>query len=154
MNATAKAAYTAGIIDGDGSISMKRCHGKKLNKNNLYWRIVIRVDNCNRNMIEWLCENWGGYIGSYKDKRPNRRPLYTWTIVGNDARRVIDAIVPFLIIKKEKATWAREVLRIKKEELIGGCKHTEESKAKLLELRRQFQNDPNRSLSVRNEKIY
>ena len=145
MNATAKAAYTAGIIDGEGSICMTNRSRKS---KNFHWRITIEVANCDRIIIEWLYKNWGGRTVFNKiDKRPNNRPKHIWIADGDTVRHILNIIFPYLIIKKKRAFWAQEAIRIQKEKLVEGYKYTEKAKAKLLELRRQFQDD-SRSLSI------
>lgn len=155
MNATAKAAYTAGIIDGDGSICMVRVSTKTKDGqlSGPYWRISIRVDNCDRTLIEWLHENWNGHVLFNRDKGPNKRLQHIWGAVGNDVRCVINATLPYLIIKKEKAIWAREVLKIQETKRGRKNRYTEEFKAKLLEIHDRFVNDRKRIIATRNKKF-
>lgn len=143
MSATAEAAYLAGIIDGEGSISM----GRNSRKTRWRWRIIIIVVNCNRKLIEWLHKEWGGSVLFDIDKGLNRRPQHRWVVTSNAARRVISAAMPFLIIKRERAGWATEVLKIQKGH--GGRNYTKEIRVKLLEIHSRFVSDRKRTLAAR-----
>lgn len=143
-----EAAYLAGIVDGEGSISMTRVGGKR---RHAYWRIVLVVSNCDRELIEWL-EQWGGATMYDMNRGPNKRPQHRWTIVGNALREMLPKIQPFLIIKAERAGWARRVLAIQNTRT--GNKRPPEVVAELNEIRALFDNDRKRSLSARNREAY
>lgn len=144
-----EAAYLAGIIDGEGSISMTRVGRASATGPAVpYWRLVLAVNSCDRALIEWLIK-WGGSTLWDMDRGPNHRPQHRWTVVGNAMRSVLPQAVPYLIIKKDRAKWAIEALAI-----MGDRKpfaaYTDDQKAQLIQIRRRFEEDPSRSMSVRN----
>ena len=53
MEETVK-AYMAGIVDGEGSISISR------QSNSKSYICQLAIVNTNRELIEWVCDNFGG----------------------------------------------------------------------------------------------
>lgn len=145
------AAYAAGILDGEGSISMTRVGGQA-RKEKAYWRIVIAVSNCDLPLVEFMHDRWGGAKMVGMDRGANKRPQHRWTVVGNNARAFLQDVRPHLIVKAERAGWAQEVL-----DLQGRPRGTYEGfpegvRERLAELRRMFDADRSRSLSARGRK--
>ena len=96
---TCMAAYTAGFIDADGSISLRE---------NGYPGILI--GNTNREILEEI-QIWAG-VGHVKIQKQNirgRKTFFSWRVYGKDAQRVLKRVQPFLRIKKARAefglTW-------------------------------------------------
>ena len=63
-------AYAAGIIDGEGCISLR---GRKVSER-LYTTPSIEVTNTNRDILVWLQNFFSGGIYLNKDERPTRKP--------------------------------------------------------------------------------
>lgn len=143
-------AYLAGIIDGEGSISMSRQY--RYGKDKLpYWRITLSVSSCDSKLINWLHEHFGGSIIANMYRGANRRLQHRWSVGGDDLRSFIKSIIPFLIIKKERAQWASEVLDIQNlRKQKAYSPYSDEEKIQLYKLRLKFDNDVNRSLSCKN----
>lgn len=139
-----EAAYLAGIVDGEGSISLTRVKQK-----GGYWRVVLTVSSCDKGLIEW-CARWGGATLFDMDRGPNRRLQHRWTIVGQALRKLLKDIRPYLIIKADRAKWAAEGLDIISQPRKPYTKRNPEDVEKLYKLRQQFDKDRGRSLSARN----
>lgn len=89
-------AYFAGIIDGEGCISLTP------NKRGV-WNAVVIVASTFRSMLEWIEENYGGGIHFHK-RGGNRKHLWDWRVSSKeDISNIIDKVLPFLIIKREQA---------------------------------------------------
>lgn len=94
----AERAYLAGILDGEGCVS-------------LYWRRKsaryltpsVQVLNTRRELIDWLQERWGGSIYQRPNNRPNYKPSWTWTIAGQLALKAIADARPYLVLKGPQA---------------------------------------------------
>ena len=105
MNYREKLAYLAGIIDGEGTISIwSNQDSKKRGKFNL--RIYFSsTDKC---IIDWVCENFGGY--QYANNAPSRKPnwkqAYIWVLDRPRTDWFLKEIHDFLIIKKERCAIA------------------------------------------------
>src|SRR4051812_37412335 len=75
-------AYVAGLIDGEGSISIgvSRDHPGRATPN--YW-LQVSVTNTDRTLIDWLLTSFGGHTSSnshYHDA-PKRRPCWAWRVM-------------------------------------------------------------------------
>jgi hypothetical protein len=99
-------AYTAGIIDGEGSIMVKRSKENRPGRPTREYRIVVSVGNTNRLLLEWLLVRWEGSIKPYIRKIPNCKPVYTWTLSAKSAVMFLKLIKDFLVIKKDQAELA------------------------------------------------
>lgn len=100
MNHIEKYAYLAGIIDGEGTISMY--FYKRLNR---YFLTFEVYNNCPK-LVQWLETNIGGYSRaitspSRKDKI-NWKTTYVWRLQNNEILEVLRNLLPFLVSKKEQ----------------------------------------------------
>lgn len=106
----AKFGYLAGIIDGEGCITISR--GFKDN-NVINYNSIVMVTNTNEQVIKWLQGNFGG--GFYKSKPNNfvSKPSFRWRLLKkHDIEMLLLATIPYLIIKKEQAKILLEFVRL------------------------------------------
>jgi len=93
--------YWAGIIDGEGSMTIKVQHLPHctFGKNH---QLLIKVGMCNREIPETL---HGLFGGSFVIKHPegSRGYVYTWSITAKKALAFLLRIRPYLIVKKRHA---------------------------------------------------
>ena len=97
--------YLAGIIDGEGCITI--CREKKLRKHCLtirYW-CVVNVVNTNKVLMDWLHNTFAGKVRS---RRPDCIPLnwktpYQWERVAQQAKELCVEVLPYLKLKKAQA---------------------------------------------------
>ena len=113
-------AYIAGIIDGEGTISMTMGKQRSPKGEGVFEAIkkTVRVCNTNLGLIEWLHEKVGaGYVSLlYQNpnskydrfRKGNVKPLYAWSIHGRDIPILLKLVKPYLLIKKELASLALE----------------------------------------------
>lgn len=80
--------YMAGIIDGEGHITPK-CR--------------IQVANTNYEVLIWLKDKLGGSISKRNTCEKNHKPIWCWSLSYVPSRGLILSILPYLIIKKERA---------------------------------------------------
>ena len=92
----ADAAYAAGLVDGEGSISIPVSSRLGL---------LVEIGNTSPAMILWLHERvGGGWRKSSRDKRPqNRRQMYAWRTSGASAVTFLRQLHRFLVVKKRVA---------------------------------------------------
>lgn len=96
----AELSYLAGIIDGEGCINIVKYH-----KENRYrYRLQVRVINTSKELVEWIKENFGGYVTSRE--RKGYRLIYEWGIFNTQAEELLEDILEYLIIKKPQANVA------------------------------------------------
>ena len=93
--------YAAGIIDADGWISLKKNVYK--DKPTQYF-LEVGVKNLSKDLIDWLYNN---YKGSTRlrdmSKTETQRDIYVWQLRCNKAAKFLKRVIPYLIVKKERA---------------------------------------------------
>ena len=97
-----KLAYTAGIMDGEGSVFLfkSKPKGKCFFQ---YW-LTVRISNTNEWLIHWLKFNYGGNINISKSpKHPEWAMCFRWELHGEKAAEFLASIIPFLYLKKPQA---------------------------------------------------
>ena len=90
-------AYLAGLVDGEGSISIK--HNKVTN----VYSATISVGMTQTEGLHLLVEMFGGKIR--EDFTSNRKStMYRWQLTSKaDVSRVLEALLPYLRVKKDIA---------------------------------------------------
>lgn len=118
-------AYCAGIIDGEGCISIgkrSRVRHNNLGHNQYENGIVERKDSYyldyklniivvqkERILCDWLKGNFGGSIGIVRRDRPDRiDTYYRWVIGTNQSTQLLKKIKFYLVIKRQQAEDAIE----------------------------------------------
>ena len=104
-------AYTAGIIDGEGCISISPCdysrRGQHLRKN---YCMRIFVTTTDAVICPWLQQTFGGAIYAYEDKRYGKKAalgtVRRWSLSMKASAGFLNAILPYLKLKKERAELA------------------------------------------------
>ena len=93
-------AYTAGLIDGEGSIFWQR----RYNKNGTVRSYpVVSITNTDRRPLDWVRARWGGKVYAHNsDLRDGRKLAFHWTLFGSKAEVFLVAVRPYLIIKAER----------------------------------------------------
>lgn len=79
-------AYLAGVFDGEGCVLFDR----------------INVDNTNPHLLVMYRDAWGGRI-RFKSTPKEHRTCFRWTVMGDNCRNALKAMMPYLIEKKEQA---------------------------------------------------
>jgi len=99
-----KKAYTAGLIDGEGSIFIAR----RKKKTRYYYEPTVMVGNTDKAMIDYLTALYGGWVTKSKTRWKSNTDLYFWGIAGDSMRQFLKDILPYLVGKRKHA---RLVLR-------------------------------------------
>jgi hypothetical protein len=101
-----EAAYLAGIIDGEGSITLTRMH------ENEHRRPCISVASTDREFLEYLQDLTKGHISKKKNYNPSRHlNSYSFTVKNKtDVLYILKEITPYLRVekKKKRAYWILE----------------------------------------------
>src|SRR4051812_43729904 len=98
-------AYVAGIIDGEGCISL---HKVKSDDNHLYDRLYPRltVGMTNDDVIFTLHKNFGGSIYKITRKNKKHKDYFVWKIMGQPTVELLEKTLPHLIVKLQQAKLA------------------------------------------------
>jgi len=95
-------AYMAGIIDGDGSISMSKQTSKYGRTD---YRCAIKIQMDNREAIDYFHERIDeGYAYKFFDKsRHKPRYVFMWNLNGKNTQEFCELLLPYLLVKKNQA---------------------------------------------------
>jgi hypothetical protein len=92
-------AYTAGLIDADGYISIV-----KISKRGNYYAPVVKLAAVDYDAIDFLTKNYGGYTHKRKFIGENQKDAWQWEIKNMDAtREFLEPLMPYLLLKKPRA---------------------------------------------------
>lgn len=101
-----EAAYIAGIIDGEGSISLTRMH------TNEHRRPCITIASTDKELLIYLQTLTGGIISTKKNYKPDKhKDSFTLSIKRKqDVFIVLERVTPFLRVTKKRmrANWILE----------------------------------------------
>jgi len=108
-------AYAAGVIDSDGYIGVRhsdyRVRVVKDCQTPTY-SARAQVKQVEPQAIDLLQAMWGGYRGFQDPSAKRGRPLHAWQVHSAGAGRVLEAVLPYLRIKRAQAENALEVCRL------------------------------------------
>jgi hypothetical protein len=114
MSDKAKYSYLAGIIDGEGCLTIGAGRkGKVTNYNS-----IIMVTSTSEQLVKWLQHNFGGNY--YKSGRivPRSKPAFIWRFLKHkEIELLLLAILPYLIIKREQAIILLEFVRLPRKDV-------------------------------------
>lgn len=93
-------SYLAGLIDGEGCISIRRCKQGKF----VYFKPMIEVGMSDKKPIELLQKIFGN-SGWYEIIPTGKTKLviHKWRVTGTKCLPVLNAILPYLIVKRKQA---------------------------------------------------
>jgi hypothetical protein len=103
-----QAAYFAGIIDGEGCISIRKSECNKFERSPRY-AARITVGNTSRHLIEQIFLLFGGSV-AYRFGTTKKRPCWLWSLQSRKAREVIRVVRPYLVVKVEQADLLAEFI--------------------------------------------
>lgn len=92
-----KKAYLAGIIDGEGTVTLMKHH-----KNETHIPFV-GIANNNLALLKWIKSLAGGNICSKKKRLPHHNDSYVLNIRQDRALRFLGEIKQYLIVKRRQA---------------------------------------------------
>jgi intein/homing endonuclease len=85
------AAYIAGLIDGDGTITLSNRHR---NENR---QLVVTISNNERKLLEYVADIAGvGTISKKKSYKENHHTNYTYKVSNRQAYHLLEKIIQFL----------------------------------------------------------
>ena len=93
-------AYLAGIVDGEGTISVHKTHGNRKNTNAVPY---VSISNTNEALIKWIRSRVGGILRTRKPCKSHYKIAYDLRFYYNRALDLITLIYPYLIVKRNQA---------------------------------------------------
>lgn len=96
-------AYIAGIVDGEGYISVVRRNCKNT-KCGLFYYAQLVVVNTSEELIDWLWTTTNlGSVHLQRKKNKEHKHAFRWTLTTKGAESLVRLIVPYLVCKKKQA---------------------------------------------------
>lgn len=110
MNNKEIEAYLAGIIDGEGCLSIRKTKNKSKAVGGYtdYYKSWMEVGMCHKPVIDFLYKHFGGRCHMYHQKPSGfhvYKPVFYWVVVGKNIRPILERVLPYLIEKKEQAEY-------------------------------------------------
>jgi len=99
-------AYTAGIIDGEGTIS---CIRRVRGEGSPWYNFQLRVHMKYNKIPYFLQSVWGGSVYQYKSNQ-----AWVWHVQTKRSREILKQIYPYLIEKPDQAKLVFEFENIQK----------------------------------------
>lgn len=101
------AAYIAGLVDGEGCISVSRTHtseSAKGCKRGFAYRSSLNITMTNLEILEWIKQiTRAGKICSKRVNIAKHKAAWSWTVWSIEASELLQQLLPYLHIKKEQA---------------------------------------------------
>lgn len=115
------AAWIAGILDGEGSISVSKTT-KGRTRDGVYYGgpiygLRLGVIMTSTVALEFFSSYFGGVVVPHKSQ--NKRQLYRWSVSEWRAVRVLATLSPYLRIKRRQAELAISFMHTKRREFRG-----------------------------------
>lgn len=123
-------AYAAGVIDGEGTITLAYRHSTET-----YRRPVVSVSSTTRELLDFLQQTFKGTIVSHKTYQSHHKPNWSWRLVDIKAIQFVSNVLPYLKVP-EKIYRARMLYRYRDVTVRNGKYTSEQHAAKL-----QFEHD-------------
>jgi hypothetical protein len=96
---TAEAAYLAGLIDGEGTVTLSRKHAGEMRQ------LVVSISNTELRILEFALLSVGaGKLTRKRTSRTHHTPSYAYTLCNRQALALLAQIEPHLLsYKRERA---------------------------------------------------
>jgi hypothetical protein len=112
MSDKAKFGYLAGILDGEGCLTIGA--GQKETCTN--YNSIVAVQNTSKKLIDWLQAKFGGSVYLSKKETEKTKAAYMWRILKKkDIEILLLAVLPYLVVKREQAKILLEFVRLPRE---------------------------------------
>lgn len=99
-------AYTAGIVDGEGCISILPRNYQKQKTVHIRYILQVAVGSTDEWLPMWLKFAYGGHLHKIAPKKLSHNPAWYWQLTSNQAKVFLELILPYLHLKRDQATLA------------------------------------------------
>ena len=105
-------AYVAGLVDGEGTIGVMERTNSDCVRRSFSVRMSVEMAVKAEPVLRRLHHEFGGTIKTRSRKGANHADQMTWSIHTKDALPVMEAILPYMIVKREACRLAIEACRL------------------------------------------
>lgn len=128
MSDKAKFGYLAGILDGEGCITV----GAGQKNTCVNYNSILVVQNTSKPLIDWLQQKFGGSVYLSKKSTAKTKEAYMWRVLKKkDIEILLLATLPYLVVKREQAKLLLEFVRLSREAQSDTRRHLYERLRKL-----------------------
>ena len=85
-------SYTAGLFDGEGTITLSY-----LQKKDKYRAPVLTLPSTTYKLVAFLKNEYGGYICTHKVYKSHHKQSWSWNISRNSAITMMERISPYML---------------------------------------------------------
>lgn len=105
MTPETKWAYVAGIFDGEGCVDIYNATQAKASKSPSF---MLRASIAQKDgkIMNWLVEQFGGNV--QMSRKQEKYYIYRWDIRSQAAKKFLEGILPYSIIKRKQIEFAIE----------------------------------------------
>jgi hypothetical protein len=97
------AAYLAGLFDGEGCITIYERRITTKRKMSPY-SLRLNLSSTHSGVIQWLHQRFGGWVYAYDNRQYKQTAIgFRWHSAARHAAYLLEAMLPYLIIKKPEA---------------------------------------------------
>lgn len=107
----AELAYAAGIIDGEGCVTIRCSSRVKRGRPSIVHAVAVAVSSIDEVVVTWLHDRFGGYR-SERTPKGSSKSVYTWRCESKTAVMTLSAVRPYLLIKARQADIAMEFQKV------------------------------------------
>lgn len=95
-------SYLAGIIDGEGSLSIAKAaqYHKEFGQ---HFIAQVNIVNTNKDLIYWIMGKFGGHLYLRKRVKEFHKDNFALRIITKDLENILEITIPYLIVKKKHA---------------------------------------------------
>lgn len=108
MNERECIAYLAGLFDAEGSILIEK-KAPQWNNKSVRYILTVTLTNTRAELVRIAYTRYGGKIVGPIYQAQNQRPFYRWSLAGSLARKFLEEIEPYVIVKRERLKLACEL---------------------------------------------
>jgi hypothetical protein len=94
-------AYLAGIIDGEGTISLDKNYGSS--DPSVFFEPNVSVSSTTRELVDTIKAAYGGAISTKKVYQAHHLQSYVWKTSYHRCRTVLDLCLPYLLVPSKIA---------------------------------------------------
>lgn len=106
-------AYVAGLIDGEGYVALHRTKTKFKEKEYISYRPIVTITNTVLEPLKFVQSYFGGKIVLKKPTGCMKKICYSVRFRGKHSKLILEEVLPYLIIKKQKAIELLEYVNIR-----------------------------------------
>ena len=115
-------AYMAGMLDGEGCISITKGRPKNTNLHNLSYGLQIRISMVDKSIPLLFLFVFGGSLRQRDYSHKGYKNQWRWSVSGELAVRSLEMLMPYLRSKKNEAELAIKFWGIKRHRNVAGTK--------------------------------